>query len=255
MLVFHHIATDGSSRRILFDELAELYPAMVAGLSSPLPPVEVTYATLAAAQRRRVASAPASEADYWRLRLDPRPPQLELPTDRPRGSAWSSAGATMSIDVGIGLRGAVAALARALDATLFMVLLAAFAETLRRYTREDDIVVGVPIAGRLERTTERVIGPFVNTLPIRLALDTQGSFSDLVRHVRRVCLDAYEHQRLPFEQILELSDAPRTLGHAPLFRFCSRCAMPTQASVVLANSWPPRSMCRPTGQSSISAST
>jgi amino acid adenylation domain-containing protein len=139
-----------------------------------------------------------------------------LPTDRPRGGRRDPRGAEVVTLVDETLRGALADVAQSSDATLFMTLLAGFVGLLWHQTRLEDIVVGIPVAGRVDARSAEVIGPFLNTLPIRVAVDPHGSFETLLGRVRHACLEAYEHQHVPFERIIEQAGVPRAVEHAPI---------------------------------------
>ena len=201
LLVAHHIATDGWSRGLIRDELAALYRG------DTLPDLAVGYPALAAAQRRHVAAGALQESEAaWRERLDPLPPPVLLPTDRPRSALRDSAGDVVMFELDRPLRDP--------DVTLFMQLLAGFVTVLHRHTGLDDVVVGVPVAGRLDPRAEGVIGPFLNTVPVRVRLDGDPTFAEVVARTRDACLFAYAHQSVPFE--LLVADVPRALDHAPL---------------------------------------
>jgi amino acid adenylation domain-containing protein len=219
VVVAHHIAIDGWSRGLLRNELSSLHAAFSTQQPSPLPEVEFGYPVWAAAQRRQLESGALNGAlEYWRKRLDPFPPPVLLATDRPRRPQRDPHGATVSLSVDGSLRAALMDVARSQDATLFMTLLSAFVAVLWRHTGLDDIVVGIPVAGRLDARSENVIGPFLNTLPIRVAVDGEASFVVLLDRIRNACLEAYDHQQIPLERMVDEAEVPRAVDHAPLIQ-------------------------------------
>jgi amino acid adenylation domain-containing protein len=227
VLTLHHIGADGWSLGVLLRELAALYTAELETASRPagepaaasLAPLPVQYADFAAWQRRWMAGETlASELAHWRRQLEGAPPVLELPTDRPRPAVQSLRGATRRLALPPWLTQALAALARRSGATLFMTLLAAFQALLARLSGQRDLVVGSPIAGRNYREIEGLIGCFVNVLALRADLTADLSFSALLAQVRQTALDAYAHQDLPFELLVEELQPHRDLARNPLFQ-------------------------------------
>ncbi|HEX6292324.1 MAG TPA: amino acid adenylation domain-containing protein, partial [Herpetosiphonaceae bacterium] len=224
-LTMHHIIADGWSLGIFIRELTLLYPAAIAGAEDAatsgiaLPDLPIQYADYALWQRASIAGAHLDEQlRYWTRQLADAPPILELPTDHPRPPMQTFRGARQSSLLPPALTTALTALSQREGATLFMTLLAAFQILLARYTGQDDIVVGSPIAGRNRVETERVIGCFVNTLVLRTNLSGSPGFREVVQRVRNVCLEAYAHQELPFEKLLEHLQPDRALSHTPLFQ-------------------------------------
>ncbi|HSU13619.1 non-ribosomal peptide synthetase, partial [Longimicrobium sp.] len=214
LLCMHHIISDGWSMGVLFRELFTLYES-----ASPLPPLAVQYADFAVWQRGWLqGEVLRRQLAWWRERLGGAPPVLELPTDRPRPAVASSRGAShgfrLPADVTRGLR----SLARREGATLYMVTHAALDLLLSRWSGQEDLVVGSPIAGRTQVGTEGLIGFFVNTLALRIDLSGDRSFQELVRRVRETALGAYAHQELPFERLVEEVAPERGLSHTPLFQ-------------------------------------
>ncbi|HEX2203635.1 MAG TPA: amino acid adenylation domain-containing protein, partial [Longimicrobium sp.] len=216
-LSMHHVVTDGWSLGVLFRELGALYGAFARGEPSPLGELEVQYADFAAWQRERL-QGPALEAPlaFWRERLAGAPEKVLLPTDRPRPAVPSGRGAVHVFRLPRALEPELRALARREDATLFMVLLAAWQALLARYTGQDDLVVGSPIAGRTRPEIEPLIGFFVNMLAMRADLADDPSFAKLVRRTREATLSAYAHQELPFEKVVEELAPERTRSRQPL---------------------------------------
>ncbi|HSF39387.1 MAG TPA: amino acid adenylation domain-containing protein [Thermoanaerobaculia bacterium] len=218
LLNAHHIALDAWSRTLLFDELSALYSACREGRPSPLPDLAVQYADFAVWQRRWLTGETlAAQAAYWRERLGGDPPPLELPTDRPRPPVEDHRGGTHGLGLSPALTRSLAELGRREGATLFMVLLAAFQALLGRYSGQEDVVVGAPVSGRGNPETEGLIGLFLNTLPLRLSLAGNPSFRELLGRAREVSLDAYAHQHLPFEKLVEVLQPRRDLSRHPIF--------------------------------------
>jgi amino acid adenylation domain-containing protein len=215
----HHIASDGWSTGVLWRELGQLYAAAVAGRPPDLPALPIQYADYAIWQRQWLqGDVLAAQLAYWRDRLAGAPAHLELPTDRPRPAVQTTRGAHRTRTLPPALRAALEALGRQAGATLFMTLLAAFQALLARYTGQEDIVVGSPIAGRTRVETEGLIGFFVNTLVLRTDLAGNPPFRELLGRVREGCLGAYAHQELPFEKLVEELQPARTLSQSPLFQ-------------------------------------
>jgi amino acid adenylation domain-containing protein len=215
----HHIAADGWSLGIFFRELAALYGAFRGGRTSPLPPLPVRYADFAAWQRAWLTDdVLAPQVAYWRARLDGAPPLIDLPADRPRPAAPTHRGGIVRFTVPAALAERVRELAQRHDATLFMVLLAGYALLLHRLSGADDVVVGAPVAGRARPETEGLIGFFINTAPLRARLHGDPSVAEVIRRVREGTLEAYAHQELPLEHIVEVLNPPRTNGVTPFFQ-------------------------------------
>ncbi|WP_345673033.1 amino acid adenylation domain-containing protein, partial [Streptomyces phyllanthi] len=217
-LTIHHVAFDDWSDRILRRDLSSLYAAFRAGEPDPLPPLPVQYADFAVWQRAWLADEVQDrQLAYWRERLAALP-VLELPLDRPRPPLRSSAGAAMRFSVpGEVVRG-LHEVTREGGATMYMTLLAAFSVLLGRYSGQDDIVVGTPVAGRNRAETEDLIGFFVNTLVMRTDLSDDPTFAELVGRVRETALGAYAHQDLPFEQLVDALVTDRDRSRTPLFQ-------------------------------------
>ncbi|HYG64144.1 MAG TPA: amino acid adenylation domain-containing protein, partial [Thermoanaerobaculia bacterium] len=219
LVSMHHIVTDGWSMGIFLRELITLYTALSRGRSGELPELPVQYADFVVWQRSWLAGEVLeAQLAYWRQRLTGAPALLELPTDRPRPLVETHHGAALPLALGPSLSRALVALARREGATPFMVLLAGFAALLGRYSGQDDVVVGSPIAGRNRREIEGLIGFFVNTLALRVELSQGLGFLDLLRQVRQTALEAYAHQDIPFERLVEELVTDRGLGHSPLFQ-------------------------------------
>ena len=215
---FHHAVSDGWSASVFTDDLTAFYTARLAGTTATRPAIPVQYADFAAWQRESLTGANLHrQLDYWRDALAG-VPMLELPTDRERPTTRTGAGATVSRRLPAALLSGVEALGREHGATLFMTLLAAYQVVLARWSGQDDLVVGTPIAGRNRTETEGLIGLFVNTLVIRADLSGDPSFIEFLGRVRERVLGAVEHQDLPFERIVEELAPRRDLGRNPLFQ-------------------------------------
>jgi amino acid adenylation domain-containing protein len=219
LLTTHHIASDLRSAFILFQELGALYKAYSSNEPSPLPELPIQYVDYAVWQRDWLqGEVLESQLSYWRRQLDGAPSMLELPTDRPRPAAQSFGGAHQELILPAGISNSLRALGREEGMTLFMTLLAAFQVLLSRYSGQQDIVVGSPIAGRTRVEAEGLVGFFVNTLVLRTDLHGNPSFRELLKRVKEVALGAYSHQDVPFEKLVEELQPERTLSHTPLFQ-------------------------------------
>jgi amino acid adenylation domain-containing protein len=219
LLSMHHIVSDGWSMGVFFRELAALYEAFSTGTASPLPELSIQYADFALWQRQWLqGEVLEKQLAYWRQQLAGSPPLLELPTDRPRPVTQTYRGARQWLALPKALSDELRALSQREGVTLFMTLLAAFQILLFRYTGQEDIVVGSPIAGRTRVATEGLIGFFVNTLVLRTDLSGKPAFRQLLHRVREVASQAYAHQDLPFEKLVEELQPERNLSRSPLFQ-------------------------------------
>ena len=219
LLVEHHIAFDGWSDSILFAEVAEVYAALGAGREPRLTPLPVQYADFALWQRRRLTGPRLDRlTDYWRRQLAGAPPVLTLPTDRPRPATMSFEGGHHHFALEPGVASGVTELGREEATTAYMTLLAAFAATLHAWAGCADLCIGTPIAGRGRVELEPLIGFFSNTLVLRVLVDGELSFRQLLGRVKETALGAYEHQELPFEKVVETVAPPRSPQHNPLFQ-------------------------------------
>jgi amino acid adenylation domain-containing protein len=218
LLTMHHIISDGWSSEVLWRELITLYQAFVRGEMSPLPPLPIQYADFAVWQRQWLRGAVLEQhLAYWRAQLEGIPP-LELPTDHLRPAIKTYRGAVQSLQLPISLQEELLVLSQREQVTLFMLLLAAFQVLLARYSGQQDIAVGTPIANRTERALEGLIGFFVNTLVMRIQLQDHLSFTHLLGQVREVALGAYTHQDVPFEYLVEMLHPERDLSRSPFFQ-------------------------------------
>ena len=200
-------------------ELRVLYEAFAAGRENPLRPLPVQYADFALWQRRWLEGGALEEGlQYWKQQLEGIPEQLALPTDRPRPAVQTFAAEAYSIELPAELTEKIRELTQRENGTLYMTLLAAFALLLERYSGQEDIVVGSPIANRQDAQLEGMIGFFVNSLVMRVRTEGEQSFRELLRAVRQTALDAYQHQDVPFERLVDELSPQRSLDRTPLFQ-------------------------------------
>ncbi|HEX8176352.1 MAG TPA: amino acid adenylation domain-containing protein, partial [Pyrinomonadaceae bacterium] len=219
LLVLHHIISDGWSTAIMADEIGVLYEALSQGQSPALAELPIQYADFAYWQRKCLQGETLeSHLLYWKKQLAGELAALDLPTDRPRKAVQSLRGGRLAKVLPTALLESLKSLSRRESATLFMTLLAAFDALLYRYTGQEEILVGTPIANRNHVATERLIGFFVNTLVLRTQLSGRAGFRELLKHVREVTLGAYTHQDLPFERLVEELQPVRNLDRMPLFQ-------------------------------------
>ena len=219
LVTTHHIVFDGWSRRNLVSELAVLYDAFCAGHPSPLPDLPLQYADYAVWQRNHLQGQNLDNLlNYWKQQLAGAPTTLDLPTDRPRPAAQSFRGAAKSFAFPRTLSDEVANASRRFGATPFMTLLAVFQVLLARYSGQNDIVIGAPIANRNRAEIEGLIGFFANTLALRTSLAGDPTFRDLLERVKDSALGAYAHQEMPFERLVEELRPERSLSYNPLFQ-------------------------------------
>ena len=234
-LLVHHIACDGWSVGILLRDLAALYQARIDRAGAPelvwpglrgsqahsSPPAGLepapSYLDYAVAQRAEWAGGDDGGLAYWRETLSGAPP-LTLPADRPRPDVLSDRGAVLRRPLGSALAAALTTWSRAYGGTLFTTALAAYVTVLSSYAGQEEVVVGVPVANRLDEDQEALVGCLVNTLPLRIDASGAPPFTRLVQRVREAALSAFAYQHVPFEQIVAAVDAERQLSHAPLFQ-------------------------------------
>jgi amino acid adenylation domain-containing protein/non-ribosomal peptide synthase protein (TIGR01720 family) len=225
LLTLHHIIADGWSMGVLLHELATLYAAFVAGRPASLPDLPIQYADYAVWQRETLARSAGDgvspldrQLAYWRERLADAPAALDLPTDRPRPPVQSSRGASCSARLPQALAERLRALGRQAGATLFMTLEAAFAVLLRRYSGQEEVCIGTPVAGRSRPELEGLIGCFINTLVLRHDLRGSPTFREVLERTRATALEAFAHQEAPFELVVEAVQAARDISRTPLFQ-------------------------------------
>jgi len=216
-IAMHHIVSDAWSMGIFARELSLLYPAIRDGAPAPLPELPIQYSDFAAWQRLDADDArEASRISYWKRQLAGAPQLLQLPTDRPRPEKQSGRGARLPFSFSRELAGELRRVGREEKATLFMVLLSGFTALLHRLGGQQDMLVGIPLAGRNRPETEELIGCFINTVVVRADHSGNPRFRSLLQQVRDTTLEAYAHQDLPFERVVRAVQPQRSTGHAPL---------------------------------------
>lgn len=219
LLTMHHIIADGWSWGVLMRELSVLYGVVVGARNSPLPALPIQYADFAVWQRRWLRGEILdTQLNYWKQQLKNAPPLLELPTDYPRPAVQTFVGRSESFILDKKLTSSLKNFSQQAGTTLFMTLLSAWAILLSRYSRQEELVIGTAIANRNRKELEPLIGFFVNTLALRLDLQDNPNFTDFLKQVRQVTLDAYTHQDLPFEQLVEELQPERNLSTTPIFQ-------------------------------------
>ena len=215
---FHHIVTDGWSQGIFNREFMLLYEAFHENQADPLRPLSIQYADFALWQRKWLDETLEAELGYWRRQLAGIPEELALPKDRPRPPRQTFDADACAISLSPEQTAALKRLSQGSQATLYMTLLAIFATLLQRYSGQDDVVLGSPIANRQEEQLEQLIGFFVNALVLRVRINPEQTFSELLSEVRKMALDAYRHQDLPFERLVEELSPQRSLNKTPLYQ-------------------------------------
>lgn len=219
LLTMHHIISDAWSIEVFVREAAILYEAFAAEKPSPLPELPIQYADFALWQRQWLqGKVLETQLNYWKQQLEGAIPLLPLPTDFPRPAVPTFQGARQTLELPKSLTESLKALSHQAGTTLFITLLSAFKVLLYRYTSQTDISVGTPIANRNRSETEKLIGFFVNTLVLRTDLSGNLTFRELLALERDVALEAYAHQDLPFEKLVEQLQPERSLSHTPLFQ-------------------------------------
>ena len=219
LLTMHHIAGDAWSMGVLVREMAQLYGAFHSDDIAPLPELPIQYADYAQWQREWLEGPRLQgEVAYWTKQLGGELPILELPADRPRPATQTFNGAHLQVSLPKHLLDGLKEFSKRERVTLFMTLLAAFQTLLMRYTDQEDVIVGTPVAGRNRLETETLIGLFINTLVMRTDLSGNPTFRDLLSRVRNVVLTAFEHQNLPFGKLVAELQPERDLSHPPVFQ-------------------------------------
>ena len=214
----HHIICDAWSLGILTREMVSLYLSRLDGKNTTLPALPIQYADYALWQSQWLTGdALEREVDHWKAQLGGEPVVLNLPTDYPRAAEMTYNGAHLSFAISKESMDALRRLGQTHGTTLFMTALAAWKVLLRRYCNQTEIVVGIPVAGRTRPETEALIGMFVNTLVLRTVFENNPTFIEALGEVKRICLDAYGRQDLPFEELVSALQLTRNLGRVPLF--------------------------------------
>ncbi|MEM1254709.1 MAG: amino acid adenylation domain-containing protein [Cyanobacteria bacterium P01_H01_bin.21] len=218
-VTMHHIISDGWSISLFIKELIELYESYHPEQPVELPPLLVQYADYSLWQRQWLqGDILQQQLAYWQQQLAGAPALLELPTDRPRPAVQRFVGDTFHMQLPLELNQRISAFSKRQKVTPFMTLLAAYQLLLHRYSGQSDVAVGTPIANRQRPELEQLIGCFVNTLVLRIQIAQAVTVSDFLQQVRAMCLDAYSHQDVPFEQVVDALQPSRTLAHTPLFQ-------------------------------------
>jgi len=219
LFAMSHIISDGWSMEALYQELTSLYNACRQGEPSKVADLPIQYSDYAQWQQERLQDgAVETQLAYWKRQMDGADAALELPSDRPRPLLQTYKGAIRYLPISKSLTAEIKVMSGREGATLFMVLLGVFYALLSRYTGDQDILVGTPIAGRDRRETEGMIGLFVNTVVIRIRSSKDWTFRQLISHIRDVTLGAFAHQDLPFEKLVEELRPERNLSRFPLFQ-------------------------------------
>ncbi|MBD2120465.1 amino acid adenylation domain-containing protein [Trichocoleus sp. FACHB-262] len=218
LVILHHLIADGWSRGVFIEELAACYQAFSCQVPVSLPELPIQYGDVAVWQRQWQTSETAkTQLAYWQQQLQDLP-ILNLPTDKSRPSSQTFNGAKLPVQLSDSLTRSLKALSQREGATLFMTLLTAFNLLLHYYSGQEDVVVGTDVANRNRTETERLIGLFVNQLVLRTDLSGNPTFRQLLARVRQVTVDAYAHQDLPFNTLVETLNPDRTSGRSPLFQ-------------------------------------
>ncbi|WP_035060897.1 non-ribosomal peptide synthetase, partial [Andreprevotia chitinilytica] len=219
LITQHHIISDGWSIGVLVREVSALYAAFQQGQADPLPPLTIQYADYAVWQRQWLqGEVLQTQRTFWRDHLLGAPALLELPTDRPRPPTQSYRGSALALTLPPALTAGLKQLSQRHGATLFMTLLAGWSVLLSRWSGQDDVVIGTPVANRPRSELEGLMGFFVNTLALRVRLDGNPSVQTVLAQTKASTLAAYGHQDLPFEQVVDALQPPRSLSHSPLFQ-------------------------------------
>jgi amino acid adenylation domain-containing protein len=212
LLTMHHIIADGLSAEVFMREIAQLYRGLT------IPELPIQYKDVVYWQRQWLESDSNRHLNYWQEKLKDAPPLLQLPTDKPRPAVQTYQGRCQSWEIPVSLTKQLHSLAQNQRVTLFMLLLAAFKTLLYRYTGQEDIIVGSPIANRNHEKLKVLIGFLVNTLVLRTNLAENPHFAELLSQIRQVALEAYAHQDLPFDKLVEALQPKRDLSYTPLFQ-------------------------------------
>jgi amino acid adenylation domain-containing protein len=219
LINMHHIISDGWSMGVFTRELRQIYTNFVQGQTPDLAPLTIQYSDYANWQRNWLqGKVLETQINYWKNQLKDAPPLLELPTDYPRPALQSYRGDRYCYSLPPDLTLAIKTLSQQQGASLFMTLLATFSILLSRYSRQEDLCIGSAIANRTHSQTEGLIGFFVNTLILRNQIKPEQSFIEFLQQTRQTCLDAYSHQDIPFEYLVEQLQPERSMSHNPLFQ-------------------------------------
>ena len=219
LVVMHHIVSDGWSLVLFFQELSAIYDAFSRGEPSPLAALQIQYADYSAWQREWLkGDLLQKQLAYWKEKLAGELPVLELPIDGPRPAVQTFHGAREWLVLSEEITSAIKTLGRREGVTLFITMLAAFKVLLCRYTGQEDVIVGSPIANRPQTETESIIGFFLNNLALRSDLSGNPNFREVLARVRKTALEAYANQDVPFEKLIEALKPERSLSRTPIFQ-------------------------------------
>ncbi len=219
IVTMHHIIADGWSINIALKEIGILYGAYMQGKPSPLEPLKLQYADFAAWQRKRMENgALDKQRAFWRKTLDGSPPYLKMPYDFHRPPVQTSAGALYEIEVNQDILQTLKTITEQKKTTLYMIFLAAYALVLARYSGARDISIGTPVANRTHQQLEPLIGLFINTIVLRLMVNESATLEELLEHIKKTTLDAFNNQEIPFDKIVEDFNGERNPAFTPLFQ-------------------------------------
>lgn len=217
-LSMHHIISDGWSMDIMVEEISRFYKAALAGVTAKMPALRIQYKDYAIWQAALLEQGVLnSQREYWHQRLSGEVPVLKLPADRPRSGVKTFRGDMLTFVMDAALAGSLNTYARSRNATLFMLLVSAVKVLLHRYTEQNDIIIGTPIAGRLNADLENQLGFYVNTLVLRTHIDEGATFNEILQLVKQTALEAYAHQAYPFDLLVEELSIKRDVSRNPLF--------------------------------------
>jgi hypothetical protein len=234
LLTMHHIVSDGWSMEIFIRELVSIYTAFCEEQPSPLPELPLQYADFAVWQRQWLqGEVLEKQLSYWKQQLEGTLPVLQLPSDFPRSRVQSFRGDNQTFVIYKDLTQKIKAISQAEGVTLFVILLAVFKVLLYRYTGLEDIIVGSAVANRNRKEIEGLIGFFVNTLVLRSSLKGNPTFREFLQRVKKTTWEAYDHQDLPFEKLVEQLHPERDLSYNPLFQVKFRLENAPQADFKL----------------------
>ncbi|MGD9488074.1 MAG: amino acid adenylation domain-containing protein [Calditrichaceae bacterium] len=219
ILTFHHIISDGWSMSIFITELTRIYRAGLLNLNPDLPDLPIQYADYAHWQQHQLTEEYFKKGlDYWISNLSGSEPVIDLPVDRQRPAVPSGKGSFKKFELSESIARKLKQIAENENSTMFMILLSAFSVLLNRYSGQEDISIGSPVANRDRTETEHLIGFFVNTIVLRINLINNPAFTDMLRQVRETALNAFSHQEIPFEKIVDALHPERNTNHTPLFQ-------------------------------------
>jgi amino acid adenylation domain-containing protein len=219
LVTMHHIVSDGWSLGLFVKEFTHLYQSSITNTHTPLPPLPVQYADYAQWQRNKLQGQSLTDLlAFWKDNLNGAPELLKLPTDKPRPALMSYRGESARLPIPASMMAELRAISQKSGGTVFMTMLTAFAVLLQRLSGQQDLIIGTTVANRGHADIEPLIGLFINTLALRLNLEGNPTVNQLLARVKNTCLQAFDHQDLPFEQLVEALNPPRSLSYAPLIQ-------------------------------------